>query len=191
MNCSKCHENLDDYIRGFLDDTRAAAIAGHLAECDKCRAEYTAHRRLLNVLAEEPEPIIADNELVDFLPGVWNKIESTQKKWWQGWLIKLAPAAITALLISVLLLNPFVKIDQDTGGIMTDTDYYIEDTYYSLINFLFAEQDVDALDLIEKELYADGPMYFNGGYTSQLEEIGDEGLILFDEKLKQLMDNAG
>lgn len=52
MNCEEYAEDLTAYIHAGLDESRAAEVERHLAECPECRAELAAQRACLALLRQ-------------------------------------------------------------------------------------------------------------------------------------------
>jgi hypothetical protein len=50
MNCQQCRENLVAYAEGLLDSMQRSQVELHLADCEPCRAEAEATRRLFDRL---------------------------------------------------------------------------------------------------------------------------------------------
>ncbi|MCD6161116.1 MAG: zf-HC2 domain-containing protein [candidate division Zixibacteria bacterium] len=190
MKCSKCRDLLDDYIRGWLDISRAKEIDNHLAVCRECAAEYESHKDLLSILESEPELVIESSELADFVPGIWQKIEKNRKIPLSGWLFKLVPSLATALLLSFFILKPPVDISINWGSYQEDTETYSDSDYFTLLGSLLSEKDVETLALFENELYFENQLYSNN-YLSYFELLSDEELELFENKLSKLFNDAG
>jgi hypothetical protein len=207
MKCTEFHDRLDDYIRGLLSPDMADQVSAHLDKCPACAEEYRSHKSLLTLLESEPEMRIDSNELADFLPGVWNKIENTRRKPSKGWLYKLVPALAAAALLAFIMLKPTIEtpvqiadtgeqeitIDTDyydeLGYKYTDTDIYSESNYESLISLLFADYSSETLESIESELSYETSMFSDYGYS--LDNLSNETIELMDEKLNELYNHAG
>lgn len=54
MQCSEYSEQISLELDDLLDETQAARLQVHLAQCDSCRAEWETMRRLSSVLESEP-----------------------------------------------------------------------------------------------------------------------------------------
>ncbi|HZO89220.1 MAG TPA: zf-HC2 domain-containing protein [Chthonomonadaceae bacterium] len=56
MDCPRCVEYLSDYMDGTLGARRSAAVREHLADCNRCRREYTELQRVRTLLRKLPAP---------------------------------------------------------------------------------------------------------------------------------------
>src|SRR5262245_60825316 len=54
VRCSQIERQLAEYVDGALPPAREAAVAGHLADCARCRAELELLRQSLRVLERLP-----------------------------------------------------------------------------------------------------------------------------------------
>jgi len=191
MKCTKCKDLLDDYIRGWLDQQLTGEITDHLAICDSCAADYESHKSLLSVLESEPVLVIEKEELVDFVPGVWQKIEKQKRIPVTGWLFKLVPSLMVAAMLSFFILKPPVY---NTPGVVENLDedeIYSETGYNALLSMIFSDEESEVLDLIENELYANGYIFSDESYRQYFEGLDEEGYKLLENKLNELLDTAG
>jgi hypothetical protein len=196
MRCSEFTEFLDDYCRGTLSTDQAKLMAAHVESCETCRADYKEHQELLTLLEKEPELEIDHNELADFLPEVWQKIEQGKPSTARKWLYRLVPSLIMSTLLIFLIFRPSINQNNtDTNiesGIYSYIDQdsvYTDTTYYSLLGDVFGDNDTQTLELIEDELYTTGGLFADGNLG--LEFLSDESLDRVDEKLSELINKVG
>lgn len=206
MRCQEFKDYLDDYCRGKLDQQLAKEFELHFAGCKTCAAEYQEHASLLSLMAREPELEIDPAELADFLPGVWEKIEATNKLSLTGWLKRLVPAAAAAALLIMAIFQPAINTvslniadldNSDIGYSLLTSDYYYVDTdtiytndyYFDLLSSLFTDDDSETLDLAEEQLSSDVGLFSEN--TFDLSTLSDESLENLDRKLSELLNTAG
>jgi len=208
MRCSECHEWLDDYARNLLSPVQTEKIAVHLAECSTCADEYESLKSLLAVLDSEPRKPIDQAELANFLPEVWDKINSGKVSQWKGWLYKFAAPLAAAAILALVVFKPAIQpvsnlavnvgetenyIEADyyspTALAYTDDEVYTESNYSAMIKLLFADHTAETIDTLENELDYETAMFSDYGYS--LDDLSDETLELINEKLNKLYNNEG
>ncbi len=208
MRCSECRDRLDDYARNKLSPDQAEKIAAHLTECATCTDEYESLKSLLTLLESEPEQQIDQAELADFLPDVWEKIESGKVSPWKGWLYKFATPIAAAILLALVVFKPAIRTMTDYQASTGDTTNYIESdyypaadlsysddevysesNYYAILSLLFADKSTELIDTLESELDYETIMYSD--YRYSLDDLNDEALNYMNEKLNKLYNNEG
>ena len=191
MNCSKYRNFMDDYMRGLLDQSLCAQIEDHLTVCSSCNVEYESHKSLLEFLEKEPASTIEKDELADFLPGVWEKIGKQSPRNFKNLIWKFAPTLVTAVILAFLILKPPVNVIPESGNNQYAESQYSESSYYSLISELLDDDDLEAFDAIESELYSENYLYDISYYWSDIEGLSDDEYNLLEEKLDELTNTAG
>ncbi|OQX91839.1 MAG: hypothetical protein B6D58_06085 [candidate division Zixibacteria bacterium 4484_95] len=191
MRCSRCRDLMDDYIRGFLDDNLNEEMAGHIAKCNDCVKEFESLKGLISFLKQEPKTAVSRGELDDFLPGVWQKIESERRFSLQGLVFKLVPALIVATVLAFIFIKPSIDVANYRVESIVEKDIYTENSYYMLIDLIFADEDPELLNLIENELYQGFYSFFGNDYDEYIENLSDEDLERFEEKLNKLLITKG
>jgi len=89
----------------YGESGEAAAIDGHLKECEACRTEFRALQLVLNTVDSAPVP----ERPADYGQAVWNRIEKrlgrrkrrASRQWW------IWAPALAALLVSAFLAGRF------------------------------------------------------------------------------------
>lgn len=204
MRCSEFRDYLDDFCRGLSKEEQTRLMQAHIESCELCAAEYRQHKSLLSLLGDEPEQVIEPAELTDFLPGVWEKIKARPGFSFKTWAVRLVPAAVITAFLAFMIFRP--AIENGTNGV-SDFSYtednllfspgyfsyeqdsaYSDDEYYTLLDNVLAD-DMEALELIEQNLYGETGIFANGSYD--LEYLSDESLELLDEKIDELLNNVG
>lgn len=61
---SHVEDELSDYALGLVDEQRHAAVADHLAECDRCRAKLAVIERALRAMPPQPRDFDAVRSLI-------------------------------------------------------------------------------------------------------------------------------
>ncbi len=206
MRCPDFRDHLDDYCRGKLDQDMVISMDSHIASCDSCAAEYNEHYSLISLLAKEPDPAIDPYELADFLPGVWEKIESKQRIPLTGWLKRFASAAVAVILFGLVIIRPpiyrpaYTVAEYESSNLeysLLSSDYiyptgdtvYTEDTYSDILSNFFSDDDSDALDVYDEQLNSGGGLFSEN--SIDISTMSEESLEILDEKLQELLSNAG
>jgi hypothetical protein len=199
MICAECLEFLDDYIDGVLDEKARLEIENHLDACKECADEYQASIKLFAAFKDDPVANLSENELSDFLPGVWEKIDSGKKpnqKWIFSWGPSLAAAAVLALLILKPVSN--IKWDTNLDNSQTDSVNYYSDTtfnendYLGIVRTVFSGQKADELDAMESELSSHNiGVLVSGTISDDITSMGEEDLKKLDDKLREISKNSG
>lgn len=189
----KCHEfgdNLDDFVRGLLDEETAGKMRAHLETCVSCAGECELHQKLLDVLRDEPALVVSPQELADFVPGVWEKIALRRPSPGKR-VLRYLPALAVAALLALLILKP-VAMNKETPTIVVgtaDDSTVMAETYQELLSESFADDTPEILNMIETELYDEGSWPQN--FDEYLETLSQEGLEMLDKKLTELSASAG
>lgn len=198
MNCLKCKEYLDDYIRGFLTAEDSNQVKSHLELCAACNEEHESLRTLLGVFENEPPLEIATGELVNFMPEIWGKIEAAKKPNF-AWAGRLIPIVSTVAILAMLVFRPGLQslqlAEQKNGfeqaAVAYDSTQYNQTTYQGLLQSLFAEDNVQTLEMAESELDASAGVLFSGSFENELEYLSDEGLEVINRKLSEIRGTEG
>jgi len=197
MKCAKCKELLDAYARSLLDSGDTEAVESHFKNCPECAAILDSLRDFLVVMDNEPEEIIPKDELADFLPEMWQKIESAKPRKTRHW--RLAPIIAGSIILAVLVLRPVTNIQlpksenmtaQDTNDVYYD-NMYTEDAFQGLVKAMFSSSDFDEIEAIENELVSHKGMLTNDYIESDFDNLTDEGLQTFERKLEELRSKTG
>ena len=197
MKCAQCLDILDDYFRGLLPEDIQISITKHLAACPDCQAEYGSLKALLELLEKEPSINVTSDELADFLPHVWAKIEKAKPK--RRWFGRLVPSMATAAILAMLVFRPAiishrVQISADNPSQLSDSSgygLYTEDVYQNLLGSLFPAQDIVELEAIENELDLHPGVLVNESFESELSDLSNEGLEVFEKLLNEMSSIAG
>ena len=194
MRCQEFNDYLDDYCRGSLGETQGREIDSHLTSCEQCTAAYLEHLQFLNLMAKEPEMVIDPAELADFLPGVWQKIDSRRKVSVRNWLFKLVPSLAAAALLAILVFQPGAKISNGYADFFSPTYFnpasiYSDSTYYDLLGLMFSQENTEQLSIYDDELSNETGLFGNSSIS--LDNLSDEGLEYIDNKLTELYNKAG
>ena len=110
IRCDEALRLLDDHLDGTLGAERAAAVAAHLAACDRCRAAEARTLRLLNAagnLSAEVEPAR------DLWPGVVVRLQGDvvplagRRRAWNRlhWAALAAAAALLVVATAVITVR--------------------------------------------------------------------------------------
>ena len=190
MRCSKCSDLLDDYIRGWLDISEVKEIDNHLSICSECAEEYKSHKDLLSILELEPELVIESNELTNFVPEIWQKIEKDKKIPLTEWLFRLIPTLAAALLLSLFILKPPSDIGFYWASYQDEEEVYSKSDYYTFLGSILSEKDIETLTFFENEMYFENQFY-SDNYSSYFDLLSDEELELFENKLSEMFNDAG
>jgi predicted anti-sigma-YlaC factor YlaD len=201
MKCSQCAKLLDDYVRGKLTGETASEISEHIANCESCAKEYEVNQNLILFLKKEPESAIRENELADFLPGVWGKIE-TGKKRERSWIFRWAPIFATAAILAVLVFRSVSNVDNVKPRIGLDSaalqnlsnvgdTVVTENDYLGIARTIFADKPLAELNAIESELTGDDGIFVEGTIIDDISIMDDASLTKLEEKLRIINENAG
>ncbi len=96
MECSRFEDRLDDWVDGGLDETEAATMERHVADCAACRRTLDAQRRLERAVAALPREL---EPARDLFPGIRGNIggRAATRPAWVRW------GAVAATLAAGLL----------------------------------------------------------------------------------------
>jgi hypothetical protein len=197
INCSQTREILDQYIRGLLSSEKSNSVIQHLNSCSECFDESESLAALMSVLERETTPAIGADELADFMPGIWSKIEpATPEKRWLG---RLAPILASVAVLSVLVFRPslnYLTVAEQSSqseqiATVNESAQYNQSTYQGLLQSLFVDNNSEDLDKIENELDGNTGILVNGSFETELNYLSDEGLKAVDKKLGELRRNEG
>lgn len=191
MRCARCRDLMDDYIRGFLDDSMNEEMAEHINKCSECTKEFESLKSLISLLKQEPEIAVSRGELDNFLPEVWQKIEGERRISLKGLIFKLVPALAVATVLAFIFIKPSVDVANYRAENLVEDDIYTENGYYTLIDLIFADEDPQVLNLIETELYQGSYSPIGDDYDEYLENLSDEDLKHFEEELNKLLITKG
>jgi hypothetical protein len=191
MKCSRFIDLFDDYLRHNLDKAAVEQMSRHADECVACAEELEAQRTLLAMLTSEVEPEIEADDMADFLPAVWEKLEKHRRAPWREWLFRFAPAAVAAVILAFVVLNPRNNVVETTAEQISEEDIYTESGYQMFIEALFGEDDNQKITELEDQLYTDSYSTYDASFDSQIESLDDTGLSLLEEKLDELFNTAG
>lgn len=198
MNCQKCKEYLDDYIRDFLSPEDSTQLRMHLELCSVCNDEYESLKALLRVLDKEPALEVGSSELANFMPEIWNKIEMAQKPR-LSWLGRLIPIISTVAILAVMLFRPSLhslRVAETNGDFervaaIYDSTQYNQSTYHGLLRSLLSDDNAQILEIAESEL-ADGTgILYSSSFIGELDNFSDEGLEVINRKLSELRGTEG
>jgi len=101
MRCDRAQALLADYQAGALNERQAAAVAAHVAECERCAAELAALERTATLLdATEPR-----RPSRDLWPGIAAQLKprEAQRAWWRS-LVPASPRAALGLAAAVMVI---------------------------------------------------------------------------------------
>jgi hypothetical protein len=198
MKCKQCLDLLDEYARGQLAEELNGEMASHIAICDSCTIEYDAHQSLLALFESEPVPVIGQDELADFLPGVWSKMEKSKTKG-RSWLYRGIPIFVTAAILAVLILRPTTNIKTPIGldsvalqNLSNVGDTAItESDYLGIVSSVFDAKQAEELDAIESELTTRSGFFVDGSVTDNISNLNSEDLQKLEAKLREISNNVG
>jgi hypothetical protein len=198
MNCPKCKEYLDDYIRGFLPPEESNQVRLHLELCSACNGEYESITALFGFLDKEPPLGVTSGELVNFMPEIWSKIETAKKPRF-SWVGRMIPIVSTVLILSVVVFRPNLQSfriaepneDYEQVAAVYDSNQYNQSTYKGLLQSLFADDNVQVLEIAESELAVNTEILFTGSLINELDNFTDEGLEVINQKLSELRGTEG
>lgn len=182
---------LDDFIRGKLSPADSAAVADHIKSCPDCAAETASQKALLAVLRFEPELRISGDDLADFLPGVWQKIDSRRRFSIRNRLLKFVPAVAAAVLISVVFLRPLIDISNYQAATENNDSSSLQASYHELLDSFLGSQDSEYVDAIAAEVFSPSYTLSSDDLDYYLRQIDDEDVKIIDEKLNKLIGKAG
>jgi hypothetical protein len=190
MSCSKYRDLFDDYARGWLEPSLIQEVDEHLTICDECSGEFESHSNLLSILELEPKLNIESDELRNFVPEVWSKIENRKMIAPKSWLFKFIPSMAMALFLMIFVIQPPSNITIYNYDYQSTTDTYSDSEYYSLIVNTLSEKDVEELSQYENEqLYKS--QYYNYNYSDYTDWLSDDELELFESKLNKIFKITG
>lgn len=198
MNCVQCRDYLDDYIRGFLTIEDSSQIKSHLEQCLACNEEYESLTALFGVLEKEPDLRVVPEELANFMPEIWSKLEATKKPRF-SWVGRLIPIVSTVAVLAVMVFRPslqsFKVADQQNGyqqvAAIYDSSQYNQSTYQGLLQSLFAGDSAQVLEMAEGELNAGSGILLSGSFENELDNFTDEGLEVINQKLSEMRGTEG
>lgn len=198
MNCPKCKEYLDDYIRGFLTPEDSDQVRLHIELCSACNEEYNSLKALLGVLEYEPALEVASGELANFMPEIWSKIETAKKPRF-SLVSRMIPIVSTVVILSVVMFRPSLQSfriaetneDYEQVAAVYDSTQYNQSTYRGLLQSLFADDNAQVLEIAESELAAGTEILFTGSFINELDNFTDEGLEVINRKLSELRGTEG
>ncbi|HUS79856.1 MAG TPA: zf-HC2 domain-containing protein [Armatimonadota bacterium] len=98
MRCKLVRDNLPHYSLGVVDDATRAAMAEHLAGCERCRAEQAAFERL-DAMLEPARPMTPDRDL---WPGVAERL-GPRRVWLPDWVFAHWQPAVAAATVMLAL----------------------------------------------------------------------------------------
>lgn len=114
MKCSNATILLMELVEGKLTSLEKEAIEKHLAQCDKCRTDYTSMSAVVQLKSAIPVNDVPTHYFNNFLPHVKEKIESGNRR--KNFLIPeflekiFAPTAaafvVAAFVLSFILFAP-------------------------------------------------------------------------------------
>ncbi len=198
MNCPKCKEHLDDYIRGFLNPEDSNQVRLHLELCSDCNEEYESINALFRFLDKEPTLEVSSGELANFMPEIWSKIETAKNPRF-SWVGRMIPIISTVVILAVLMFRPSLQSfriaepngDYERVAAVYDSTQYNQSTYKGLLRSLFADENAQVLEIAESELVAGTEMLFTGSFINELDNFTDEGLEVINRKLSELRGTEG
>ena len=198
MNCLKCKEYLDDYIRGYLTPEDSNHLRLHLESCSACNEEYESSKALLGLFGNEPSLEVVPGELANFMPEIWSKIEATKKRRFV-WAGRLIPIVSTVVVLAVMVFRPGLQslqvADPKSGfeqvAAVYDSTQYNQSTYQGLLQSFFADDNAQTLEIAESELDAGVGVLFSGSFENELEYLSDEGLEVINQKLSEMRGTEG
>ena len=191
MKCPAVRIMIDDFIRGKLSPADNAAVADHLKSCPDCAVELASHKALFEFLGSEPDPQISGDDLADFLPGVWQKIDSRRRFSIRKRLFKLVPAMAAAVLISVVFLRPLIDISNYQAATENNDSSSLQASYHELLDSFLGSQDSDYVDAIAAEVFSPSYTLSGDDLDYYLRQIDDEDVKIINEKLNKLIGKAG
>ena len=103
MRCLKAHKLLSPYMDGELHPAKREALESHLKECDGCRAEFESLQKL--------QALFGHTEKYSAPYGFATRVTAAAGARSKGraalapWFVKLAEAALFALIISAGVLS--------------------------------------------------------------------------------------
>jgi anti-sigma factor RsiW len=109
MTCTDVRALLPVYTYGDLPAEEAAVVVGHLRNCQECRAEAAAVRRVRSALDSMPTPFVH----VD-VPSLFASIAERRVRRWRR--LAVAGAALAAGLLVVLSLR--LQVTVGTGQVV-------------------------------------------------------------------------
>lgn len=114
MRCTTASRLMDDVVDGQTDSDRQAALLAHVADCVACRAEWSAIRRLDQLLSTSPSV----SPPPDFKAKVMARLPQNPRvqKPWAGALALFA-GTVTSLVFAVLSVIG-VGLTPGTAGLL-------------------------------------------------------------------------
>jgi len=191
MKCARIRLMIDDHIKNNLSPSDAAAVDHHIRSCPECAAELASHEALLSLLHTEPDSQLSREDLADFLPGVWQKIESRRRASIRQRVFKFVPAVAAALIFSMIFLRPSLNVTDHQAGISDVDSSSLLASYNELLVTFLGSEDSEYVEAVAAEVFAPSYTLSGDDLDYYLQQIGDEDLKLIDEKLDQLLGKAG
>jgi len=98
VRCKQVTEKLAEYQLGALDEAEAAAVAEHVAQCARCRAELAALERTAELL----EPLEPASPPRDLWAGVKRRMRPRRATAWDALAMRWRPALAVGVALLVL-----------------------------------------------------------------------------------------
>jgi len=98
VRCKQVTEKLAEYQLGALDEAEAAAVAEHVAQCARCRAELAALERTAELL----EPLEPATPPRDLWAGVKRRMRPRRATAWDALAMRWRPALAVGVALLVL-----------------------------------------------------------------------------------------
>jgi hypothetical protein len=182
---------LDDYIRQDLSTAEAAAVADHIKSCPDCAAELASQKALMVILRNEPDLRVSGADLADFLPGVWQKIESRRRFSIRKRFLKFVPALVGAMIISVIFLRPLMNVSNYQTAATSDDSSSLQASYHELLDSFLGSRDSEYVDAIAAEVFSPSYTLSGDDLDYYLQQIDDEDVKIIEEKLDKFFNKAG
>ncbi len=206
------HLNEDELVLHYYGEMSAGVetrAAAHLADCEPCRASYTALQRVLAAVEAAPAPEPADG----FERTVWARLEpglAPPQGRWSTWLVlspaRLALAAgIVVIVASAFLAGRYLQrgspdpMVQTAGGdkaaqdvrervLLIDLSEHLDRSQMMLVELVSAGDD-GGMDVSAESAVAEHLLAANRLYRQTAAATGDSGLAqLLDELERVLVD---
>ena len=180
MKCDKFHEEIELYFgRADLPDE----LAGHIAECESCRAFYEELNGMASELGTDSDFYPNELETEGFLKRLNDEIDQTQPAAVTSipWYKLAGIAASVILVVGISLLGNFFNRN---GANLEPTGANTAVLYYD--DYQLALENSDLYELSDEQFYILG-----NDYTSMRSYDAAGQLIedLSDEELKYLEEN--